>query len=353
MKNIFLIIIFVSINQVFILNDNSRIEKHKRILFKGEEKAVVNQERVDILIEKRIECLDYLGTSCPICLEDYKNETAIIVLNCLHSIGKECWDSFIKNGDFVCPKCRFEIFTFLAELPYKEILELRNGKENDFSYEQMVILNRIPNLSYEMESEKRIYLLIQKLSEYEKFLIDGIFSYIERQKKHDKVELWFHKNNITSEMLRIILLKIECCNLSKRVIRLNLSNNRLTFIPEEIEKLSSLKNLNLSKNELMVIPNEIAKLESLEYLNLSYNQLGIFPEEINFFSKFKNLLFQIKERFFSYNRVTIFPKEIEKLYRLKRLNLLGNKLNDKEKDELTRILVTERSDENKVQLVFW
>ncbi|EFN69150.1 Phospholipase A2 inhibitor subunit B [Camponotus floridanus] len=60
-------------------------------------------------------------------------------------------------------------------------------------------------------------------------------------------------------------------NISDIVEHLDLSNNLLTEITDEINRLTELQHLNLAKNKLTALPNNLAKLKKLQRLNLSDN----------------------------------------------------------------------------------
>lgn len=51
--------------------------------------------------------------------------------------------------------------------------------------------------------------------------------------------------------------------------------NRLTYVPDEIGRLSRLKVLNLSANLIQFLPYSISKLKELQALWLSENQVNI------------------------------------------------------------------------------
>ncbi|MDZ8089727.1 MAG: leucine-rich repeat domain-containing protein, partial [Nostoc sp. DedQUE12b] len=61
-------------------------------------------------------------------------------------------------------------------------------------------------------------------------------------------------------------------------IELNLSNIKLTEIPEAIASLTQLQQLNLSYNQLTELPEAIASLTQLQQLYLSNNRLTQLPE---------------------------------------------------------------------------
>ena len=64
------------------------------------------------------------------------------------------------------------------------------------------------------------------------------------------------------------------------LVKLDLSDNKLTSVPAEIGQLASLKELDLNGNQLTSLPAETVRLASLERLSLGRNQLTSLPAEI-------------------------------------------------------------------------
>ncbi|KAJ8768857.1 hypothetical protein K2173_023852 [Erythroxylum novogranatense] len=71
--------------------------------------------------------------------------------------------------------------------------------------------------------------------------------------------------------------------------KIDLSNQRLRFLPEAFGKIRGLKVLNLSTNQLQMIPDSIAGLENHEELNLASNPLETLPNAIGFLHNLKIL----------------------------------------------------------------
>jgi hypothetical protein len=69
--------------------------------------------------------------------------------------------------------------------------------------------------------------------------------------------------------------------IQKKVITLDLSNNKLTELPREINLLDRLTDLNVSNNLLTELPDELGKMRSLMGLNVSKNMLRTMPKSFN------------------------------------------------------------------------
>eukprot|EP00088_Acartia_fossae_P015157 TRINITY_DN18259_c0_g2_i1.p1 TRINITY_DN18259_c0_g2~~TRINITY_DN18259_c0_g2_i1.p1 ORF type:complete len:241 (+),score=51.51 TRINITY_DN18259_c0_g2_i1:41-763(+) len=100
---------------------------------------------------------------------------------------------------------------------------------------------------------------------------------------------------------------------------LDLSNNKLTALPQTLGSYKILKSLNVSRNRIVEIPQQIENLIKLEILNLSFNCIQKIPHG---FSKLKNL----KEIDLSHNNLTEFPTSLVGLKHLNVINLTKNKI---------------------------
>jgi len=60
----------------------------------------------------------------------------------------------------------------------------------------------------------------------------------------------------------------------KNLEKLSLEGNKLTYLPENISKLTTIKELDVSNNNLNDLPNSLEALNSLEILNVGYNKFG-------------------------------------------------------------------------------
>ncbi|KAH8244675.1 hypothetical protein KR032_003689, partial [Drosophila birchii] len=82
--------------------------------------------------------------------------------------------------------------------------------------------------------------------------------------------------------------ELQTCNLSGNVLKsvspkfsqkfslitdLNLSHNKLTRLPEELQSLTRLTKLNISENSFIVLPQVVFKLQSLTHLDAQHNAI--------------------------------------------------------------------------------
>ncbi|MEH2086531.1 COR domain-containing protein [Nostoc sp.] len=104
-------------------------------------------------------------------------------------------------------------------------------------------------------------------------------------------------------------------------IELDLSNIKLTEIPEAIASLTQLQQLDLRNNQLTELPEAIASLTQLQELNLRNNQLTELPEAIA-------SLTQLQELYLFNNQLTELPEAIASLTQLLQLYLDNNQLTE-------------------------
>jgi Leucine-rich repeat (LRR) protein len=95
-----------------------------------------------------------------------------------------------------------------------------------------------------------------------------------------------------------------------QIIKLDLTFNELTTIPNEIFKLINLQVLFLQNNKITTIPAG---------LRVKTNSFNLLPNEIG-------KLINLKKLFLGFNTLTTIPAEIGNLVNLKALNLCENKL---------------------------
>lgn len=94
--------------------------------------------------------------------------------------------------------------------------------------------------------------------------------------------------------------------------------NALEYFPKVLNDIITLRVLDLSENNIdKFADNDFVQLENLEELDLSYNKLTYLPPSIGKLKKLKKLNL-------SGNRISYLPKEFENLVELKSLDLSGN-----------------------------
>ena len=84
---------------------------------------------------------------------------------------------------------------------------------------------------------------------------------------------------VTGEPAEEALRRIEKARESD-AWKLDLSELRLTTLPEAIGQLSQLHELSLSGNRLSTLPEAIGQLSQLQWLDLSRNELNTLPDAI-------------------------------------------------------------------------
>ncbi|KAL3629612.1 hypothetical protein CASFOL_026834 [Castilleja foliolosa] len=116
---------------------------------------------------------------------------------------------------------------------------------------------------------------------------------------------------------------VSCDENGENIVKLELSGLGLSgAIPDNtIGKLVKLESLDLSNNKITALPNDFGGLGSLKFLNLSYNQItGIIPSSIGNFAHLRRLDFSFN------NFHGCIPEAISSLTKLQVLSLSNNRL---------------------------
>ena len=150
-------------------------------------------------------------------------------------------------------------------------------------------------------------------------------------------ELDLRKNNLTHLPASIGDLK--------SLVSLNISENKLKCLPSELGNSVSLETIIAYKNCLEIIPPEIGKLDALVTLNISLNNLKELPEE---FGTLKSL--QMLD--VSWNNLQKLPTGINNMNSLQVLNLSSNDLRRLPTvlESLTRLRVLNISRNNLIEI---
>ncbi|XP_035665248.1 leucine-rich repeat receptor-like protein kinase PEPR1 [Branchiostoma floridae] len=102
-------------------------------------------------------------------------------------------------------------------------------------------------------------------------------------------------------------------------LKLDLSNQDLTSIPEEVFDITDLEFLDVSNNKLSSIPEAIGRLQKLYRLDADGNMLKSLPQAIGSLQKLTHL-------YVYRNKLANLPPGIEKLQKLTLLSIFDNQL---------------------------
>lgn len=116
-----------------------------------------------------------------------------------------------------------------------------------------------------------------------------------------------------------------------KVYKLSLTDQGLKTLPAEISMLKNLQILNLNGNKLKVLPPEIGELQNLQVFSLYDNNLRYIPDE---FRKLKSL----EVLYLGKNKIVEMPVWIGGLGKLKRLDLIANRMTPYELNFLKELL---------------
>lgn len=102
-----------------------------------------------------------------------------------------------------------------------------------------------------------------------------------------------------------------CGNIAKNLKLLNVSHNRLKFLPEQLVKLHSLISLHVDNNELKMFPSGIGNLKNLRIVTASNNRISSLPGSVK---KWKLQHLDLSNNSFDpnyqSNPAAIFPKPL-------------------------------------------
>ena len=141
-------------------------------------------------------------------------------------------------------------------------------------------------------------------------------------------------------------------NNASAVYRLDLSKKRLRAVPEEVARLSELRELRLDRNKLNALPEFLSQLSHLEVFSAEENQLTAFPDAMWQWPALRELhlgnnwiesipldidnLKHLEVLGLWSNVIGSFPASLSELPSLRRLDLLNNDMTAEEQ-ELLRI----------------
>ncbi|EFC42614.1 predicted protein [Naegleria gruberi] len=88
-------------------------------------------------------------------------------------------------------------------------------------------------------------------------------------------------------------LPIDLARLS--LTSINLSNNKLEFLPQALNEMNTLTKIDISENVLLSLPSTISHLVNVEELDISNNYLMTLPDDIKKLKKLKNFQYYNNE----------------------------------------------------------
>ena len=203
-----------------------------------------------------------------------------------------------------------ELFSIAINLELKDLLNFclvdKNIRKQIFQRNEIWMYKLIKDfpdfkrLKVEGKSYKEIYQLLYSLTEIKNKWKskENIYELYELKKI-----IYINKRNLNSVSKELGYLS------NLEVLKLSYD---LTYIPNEISKLSNLRSLDLSDNKLGMIPKEFGNLLNLQKLKLFNNSLSFVPKELGNLSNLKVLDI-------SYNFLTSIPAELGNLLNLKEL----------------------------------
>ncbi|KAM9313484.1 volume-regulated anion channel subunit LRRC8D-like [Gastrophryne carolinensis] len=100
---------------------------------------------------------------------------------------------------------------------------------------------------------------------------------------------------------------------------LKLCHNSLVHLPSSIELLFNLEILCISNNKLDILPVSLFNLVKLRHLDLSFNSIRVIPPEIGHLTRLERLSITA-------NQIVCLPNELFRCTRLKSLHIGSNKL---------------------------
>lgn len=186
--------------------------------------------------------------------------------------------------------------------------------------------NKIKSLPQSLSKLRKLKYLGLGLNE----INDKEFQNIEWSALESLIELRLHGNILTSipenitfgnQLQRLFLgyngIKAYNAYCTRALQQLQLSGNKLKSIPDQIFKLTNLKNLWINNNEIDEINPNISQLKSLHTLDISMNNIKEIPTSIK-------LLTQIYELSLSRNKLSTLPNVFKHLQKLRSLDLSFN-----------------------------
>ncbi|KAH8251819.1 hypothetical protein KR038_008993 [Drosophila bunnanda] len=105
----------------------------------------------------------------------------------------------------------------------------------------------------------------------------------------------------------------------EKLMRLNVSHNKLKQLPRETYSLPELRHLNISYNQFNELDPDISDLHMLEFLDAGHNNIQSLPGGIGFLVRLTALLLP-------YNHIKELPPDLVNMRSLQKLDLMQNDL---------------------------
>lgn len=118
-----------------------------------------------------------------------------------------------------------------------------------------------------------------------------------------------------------LLTDPQYTNYWRHLNTLDISSNRIRFLPREIKHLTTLQKLDVSSNQLQFLPSEIQYLTALKELHCYHNKIAFLPKEIGY-------CIALQKLYCFHNCLQSLPAELKYCLALRKLHCYHNQLQD-------------------------
>ena len=222
---------------------------------------------------------------CSLCLvplsQDGEGEIVIPgirTLGCNHRFHEGCFQGLLNASDHLCPNCRAP-----HNIPLPERAQ---GHEQDDVQQ--------PDNFFDVFFRPLILDITCEINNGEAF--DELKQLIlQHQQNGQRINLTLRFGRMISEIPEAFFENIN------NLVMLDLSRNKLRYLPDSIGNLTRLEGLDLGRNKLNSLPYSIRFLTNLNYINLSCNRFLFRPQ----FSPLVRLYFNEASQMHIINRIRI------------------------------------------------